>query len=131
MARIDCTVEVVRWAQCDDGRVIVASYDRLERHGIEAVIFLDTESSECFQIQRSLPAPVTDTAPTYQLSTGVSAPLDGGIVDWRRVDDRFEFALTARAARIFGGADVLSFVAEPTDGMTLEDIADHVERILR
>ncbi|WP_299569010.1 hypothetical protein [uncultured Williamsia sp.] len=111
--------------------MIVASYDRLERHGIEAVIFLDTESSECFQIQRSLPAPVTDTAPTYQLSTGVSAPLDGGIVDWRRVDDRFEFALTARAARIFGGADVLSFVAEPTDGMTLEDIADHVERILR
>ena len=131
MARIERTLAVVRWAQCDDGRVIVASYDRLERHGIEAVVFLDTESGECFQIQRDLPAPVTHTASTYHLTTGVSSPLAGGIVDWRRVDDRFEFALTPRAARIFGGADVLSFVAEPTDGMTLEDIADHVERLIR
>ncbi|MFD0925806.1 hypothetical protein [Williamsia deligens] len=110
--------------------MIVASYDRLERHGVEAVVFLDTESGECFQIQRDLPAVVTDTAPTYHLTTGVSAPLPGGIDDWRRVDDRFEFALTPRAARIFGGADVLSFVVEPADGMTLADIADHVERLV-
>ncbi|MGZ8178160.1 hypothetical protein ACXVUM_09530 [Williamsia sp. SKLECPSW1] len=111
--------------------MIVASYDRLERHGIEAVVFLDTESGECFQIQRSLPASVGDTAPTYHLTTGVSAPLPGGIVDWRRVDDRFEFALTPRAARIFGGADVLSFAAEPAEDTTLEDIADHVARLIR
>lgn len=111
--------------------MIVASYDRSERHGFEAVVFLDTESGECFQIQRDLPAPVIDTAPTYQLTTGVSAPLSGGIVDWRRVDDRFEFALTARAARIFGGADVLSFTVEAADDTTLEDIADHVARLVR
>ena len=131
MARIDCTIAVVRWVQWDHGRVIVASYDRSERHGFEAVVFLDTESGECFQIQRDLPAPVTDSAPTYHLTTGVSAPLPGGIIDWRRVDDRFEFALTPRAARIFGGADVLSFTVEPADDTTLEDIADHVARLVR
>ncbi|KQR99803.1 hypothetical protein ASG12_03255 [Williamsia sp. Leaf354] len=111
--------------------MIVASYDRIADLAFEAVIFLDTESSDCFQIQRDLLTQVTTTAPTYQVSTGMSAPVPDGITQWRRIGDRFEFALTARASRIFGGTDVLSFDAEAADGVTLDEIAEHVERLLR
>lgn len=111
--------------------MIVVSYDRLPDLRFEAVVFLDTDSGDCFQIQRDLMSLATTEASTHQISTGMGAPIPEGILHWRRVDDRFEFALTTRAARIFGGSDVLSFDVEPADGSTVDEIADHVERLLR
>ncbi|MBT0567220.1 hypothetical protein [Williamsia sp. CHRR-6] len=112
--------------------MIVVSHERLDSHGLEAVIFLDSESGDCFQIQRDLLITVTDRAPVHQVTTGMSAPVPGGIVDWRVVDgERFEFALTPHAARIFGGSDVLSFVVAPAHGTTVDEIVEHVTRLLR
>lgn len=64
------------------------------------------------------------------MTTGASAPVYGGITQWRRVDDRFEFALTPRAGRLFGD-EVLSFEISPSDESTVDDIAAHVDRLLR
>ncbi len=111
--------------------MIVVSYDRVPEFEIEAVVFLDAESGDCFQIQRDLTPPDASAAPDHQIATGTGAPIVAGILAWRRVDSRFEFALTSRASSIFGGSDLLSFDVEATDGTTIDEIADHVERLLR
>lgn len=108
---------------------IRASYERHTDLGCEALVFLDEESDACFQIQRDLVGgPHSDE---HCVTTGASAPVYGGIVEWRRAGDRFEFALNARAARLFGD-EVLSFVVRPVDDESdVDDLAAHVERLLR
>ena len=69
-------------------------------------------------------------ADEYCVTTGASAPVYGGITQWRRIDDRFEFALTARAGRLFGD-EVLSFEVAAVEESTVDDIAAHVDRLLR
>ena len=104
------------------------SYERHPDLGCEAVVFIDDESMACFQIQRDLVGgPRSDE---HCVTTGASAPVYGGITQWRRVDDRFEFALTRRAGRLFGD-DVLSFEISPADESSVDDIAEHVDRLLR
>ncbi|WP_238422813.1 hypothetical protein [Gordonia sp. 'Campus'] len=107
---------------------IRASYERHTDLGCEAVVFIDDESLACFQIQRDLTG--GPRADEYCVTTGASAPVYGGITQWRRVDDRFEFALTPRAGRLFGD-EVLSFEISPSDESTVDDIAAHVDRLLR
>lgn len=108
---------------------IRASYERHPDLGCEALVFIDEESMGCFQIQRDLVG--GPRADEYCVTTGASAPVFGGITQWRRVDgDRLEFALTSRAARLFGD-DLLSFEVAPADGNTVDDIVAHVERLLR
>ncbi|MDS1114852.1 hypothetical protein RD149_13845 [Gordonia westfalica] len=107
---------------------IRASYERHPDLGCEAVVFIDDESLACFQIQRDLTG--GPRADEYCVTTGASAPIYGGIVEWRRVEDRFEFALTRRASRLFGD-EVLSFEISPVDEATIDDIAAHVDRLLR
>lgn len=49
---------------------------------------------------------------------------------WRRVgDDRFEFALVPRAARLFGD-EVVSFQLVSDDGTDIDELAGHVGRLL-
>lgn len=91
-------------------------------------MFIDDETTGCFQIQRDLVG--GPRADQYCVTTGASAPVYGGIVQWRRTGDRLEFALTRQAARLFGD-EVLSFEVDPADGSTVDDIAEHVERLLR
>ncbi|OCH80563.1 MULTISPECIES: hypothetical protein [Gordonia] len=107
---------------------IRASYERHPDLGCEAVVFIDDESLACFQIQRDLVG--GPRADEYCVTTGASAPVYGGITQWRRVDDRFEFALTARAGRLFGD-EVLSFEVAAIEESTVDDIAAHVDRLLR
>ncbi len=110
---------------------IVVSYERHPDLGCEALVFLDSESDACFQLQRDLPG--GPRAGEYCVTTGASAPVYGSVLDWRRtgVDlSRFEFQLTRRAARLFGD-EVLSFEVTPADGLTVDDVAAHVERLLR
>lgn len=107
---------------------IHASYERHPDLGCEAVVFIDDESLACFQIQRDLVG--GPRAHEYCVTTGASAPIYGGITDWRRVEDRFEFALTRRASRLFGD-ELLSFEISPADESTVDDIAAHVDRLLR
>ncbi|MFW0793473.1 hypothetical protein AAFP30_06650 [Gordonia sp. CPCC 205515] len=107
---------------------IQASYERHTDLGCEAVVFIDDESLACFQIQRDLVG--GPRADEYCVTTGASAPIYNGIVQWRRVEDRFEFALTPRAGRLFGD-DVLSFEVTPRDGDTVDELAAHVDRLLR
>ncbi|MEO9329081.1 hypothetical protein [Gordonia aurantiaca] len=107
---------------------IRASYERHPDLGCEAVVFIDDESMACFQIQRDLTG--GPRAGEYCVTTGASAPVYGGIVEWRRTDARFEFSLTPRAGRLFGD-DVLSFEISPVDDATVDDIAAHVDRLLR
>jgi hypothetical protein len=54
----------------------------------------------------------------------------GAVKQWRRIENRFEFEVGARAARLFGGQDVLSFEVSPT-GVTLDELAAHLDRLLR
>ncbi len=89
-------------------------------------MFLDEESDACFQIQRDLPGVVE---PRTCITTGASAPVYDGVTQWRRVADRFEFALTPRAARLFGD-DVLSFEVVSGDGTSIDELAAHVERLI-
>lgn len=107
---------------------IQASYERHPDLGCEAVVFIDDESLACFQIQRDLVG--GPRAHEYCVTTGASAPIYNAIVSWRRVDDRFEFALTTRAGRLFGD-DVLSFDVIARDGDTVDQLAAHVDRLLR
>ncbi|MGV9711513.1 hypothetical protein ACWDTI_12710 [Gordonia sp. NPDC003424] len=107
---------------------ILASYERHPDLGCEAVVFIDDESMACFQIQRDLVG--GPRADEYCVTTGASAPIYNGIVEWRRVDDRFEFALTRRASRLFGD-EVVSFLVTPHDGVTVDELAAHVDRLLR
>lgn len=90
-------------------------------------MFLDEESDACFQIQRDLPG--GDRPDEYCLTTGASAPIYGGITQWRRVGDRFEFALTRRAAALFAD-EVLSFEVVAGDESTIDDLAAHVDRLI-
>ncbi|WAC57423.1 hypothetical protein [Gordonia sp. SL306] len=107
---------------------IQATYERHTDLGCEAIVFIDDESMACFQIQRDLVGgPRSDE---YCVTTGASAPIYGAITEWRRIDDRFEFALTRRAGRLFGD-DVISFVVTPGHGVTVEELAEHVDRLLR
>ncbi len=107
---------------------IQATYERHPDLGCEAVVFIDDESMACLQNQRDLTGgPRSDE---YCVTTGASAPVYGGITQWRRVDDRFEFALTRHAGRLFGD-EVISFVVTPGDGATLDELAEHVDRLLR
>ncbi|WP_040509606.1 hypothetical protein [Gordonia soli] len=108
--------------------MILASYERHPDLGCEAIVFIDDESSACFQIQRDLVG--GPRADEYCVTTGASAPVYGGITQWRRRDGVFEFALTRRAARLFGD-EVLSFEVTPTSDVTVEEIAEHVDRLLR
>jgi hypothetical protein len=109
---------------------IQASYERHPDLGCEAVVFIDDESMACFQIQRDLVG--SDRADDrYCISTGASAPIYDAIVDWRRVgDNRLEFVLTHRAGRLFGDSD-LSFEITPVGDDTVDEIVDHVARLLR
>ncbi|MFT4127672.1 MAG: hypothetical protein QM662_15765 [Gordonia sp. (in: high G+C Gram-positive bacteria)] len=108
---------------------IRASYERHPDLGCEAVVFIDDESLACFQIQRDLTG--GPNADRYCISTGASAPIFGAILDWRRVDgNRLEFALTHRAGRLFGDAE-LSFEITPVGEESVDDIVAHVDRLLR
>ncbi len=121
---------------------IHASYERHPDLGCEAVVFIDDESMGCFQIQRDL---IVDAEAGgreasgrersgregYCVTTGASAPVYGGVVEWRRVDDdRIEFALTPKAGRLFGD-NVLSFEITPVGDESVDEIIEHVERLLR
>ncbi len=112
-----------------DPVTIRATYERHPDLGCEAVVFIDDESDACFQIQRDLVGgPRSDE---HCVTTGASAPVFGGITQWRRVeDDRFEFALNRRAARLFGD-EVLSFVVSPGSDTSVDELAEHVDRLLR
>ncbi|GAC62002.1 hypothetical protein GSI01S_27_00510 [Gordonia sihwensis NBRC 108236] len=122
-----------RRAQGSPARIlaVVAIIGSFERHpdlGCEGVVFLDEDSDACFQLLRDLPG--GPRAGEYCVTTGASAPVYGGVVQWRRVgDDRFEFALAPRAARLFGD-EVLSFRVVPGSGTTVAELAEHVERLL-
>ncbi|MCF8603683.1 hypothetical protein L5I01_09980 [Gordonia sp. HY442] len=107
---------------------IFGSYERHPDLGCEAVVFLDEESDACVQLQRDLPG--GPRADEYCLTTGASAPVYGAVTQWRRVDDRFEFALTPRAARLFGD-EVISFAVVTDSDATVDELAEHVERLLR
>ena len=107
---------------------IFGSYERHPDLGCEAVVFLDEESDACVQLQRDLPG--GPRADEYCLTTGASAPVYGAVTQWRRVGDRFEFALTPRAARLFGD-EVISFAVVTDSDATVDELAEHVERLLR
>ncbi|MGB3695926.1 MAG: hypothetical protein WBA05_00690 [Gordonia sp. (in: high G+C Gram-positive bacteria)] len=106
---------------------IIASYERHPDLGCEAVVFLDEDSDGCFQLQRELPG--GPRAGRCCLTTGAGAPVYDAVVQWRRVGDRFEFALTPRAARLFGD-EVLSFEVIAGDGVSVDEVADHIARLL-
>ncbi|UQE75335.1 MULTISPECIES: hypothetical protein [unclassified Gordonia (in: high G+C Gram-positive bacteria)] len=106
---------------------IIASHEHHPDLGCEAVVFLDTESDACFQLQRDLPGGPHEEQ--HAITTGASAPVYGGVLQWRRVGDRFEFALNRRATALFAD-DVLSFVVTPADGQSVDQLAEHVERLL-
>ncbi|WP_026919737.1 hypothetical protein [Gordonia shandongensis] len=106
---------------------IIGSYERHPDLGCEAVVFLDEESDACFQLQRDLPGGAR--AGEYCITTGASAPVFGGVDQWRRIGDRFEFALTPRAARLFDDP-LVSFVVRPGDGASVDELAEHVTRLL-
>ncbi|SIR95869.1 hypothetical protein [Williamsia sterculiae] len=110
--------------------MIIASHDTFPDLGCEAIIFLDDESGECFQIQRDLLGTVETPRPRYSITTGVGAPVDEGILSWRRDDDEFEFALIPRAARLFGGASSLAFRVVAAEETTVADIAAHLDRLV-
>ncbi|MGO3326851.1 hypothetical protein [Gordonia sp. (in: high G+C Gram-positive bacteria)] len=107
---------------------ILGSYQRHADLGCEAVVFLDEESDACVQLQRDLPG--GPRADEYCLTTGASAPVYGAVSQWRRVGDRFEFALIPRAARLFGD-EVISFAVVTDGDATVDELAEHVERLLR
>ncbi|MGW0454648.1 hypothetical protein [Gordonia sputi] len=121
---------------------IHASYERHPDLGCEAVVFIDDESMGCFQIQRDLVVDAeaggressgggSSGREGYCVTTGASAPIYGGVVEWRRVDDdRIEFALTPKAGRLFGD-NVLSFQITPVGDESVDEIIEHVERLLR
>lgn len=106
---------------------IIGSYERHPDLGCEAVVFLDTESDACVQLQRDLPG--GPRAGEHAITTGASAPVFGGVRQWRRVDGRFEFALNRRATALFAD-EVISFVVVPVEGQTVDELAEHVDRIL-
>ncbi|MBM7368345.1 hypothetical protein [Gordonia hydrophobica] len=107
---------------------IIGSYERHPDLGCEAVVFLDQESDACFQLQRDLPG--GPRAGEYCITTGASAPIYGGVQAWRRVGvDRLEFALTARAARLFGD-EVVSFQLAADGEADVDELAGHVGRLL-
>ncbi|MCF8588729.1 hypothetical protein [Gordonia liuliyuniae] len=107
---------------------IFGTYERHSDLGCEAVVFLDEESDACVQLQRDLPG--GPRADEYCLTTGASAPVYGAVTQWRRVGDRFEFALIGRAARLFGD-EVLSFDVVTDGEVSVDELAEHVERLLR
>lgn len=116
---------------------IHASYERHPDLGCEAVVFIDDESMGCFQIQRDLVVDAEGSGREssgregYCVTTGASAPVYGGVVEWRRVDnDRIEFALTPKAGRLFGD-NLLSFQITPVGDESVDEIIEHVERLLR
>lgn len=107
---------------------IIGSYERHPDLGCEAVVFLDEESDACFQLQRDLPG--GPRAGECCITTGASAPVYGGVQAWRRVgDDRFEFALAPRAARLFGD-DLVSFQLAVDAETDVDELAEHVGRLL-
>ena len=108
---------------------IHGSYERHPDLGLEAVVFIDPESGACFQIMRDLLGPRSEH---HSVSTGASAPVPEGVIGWRRVEagQRFEFELVPQAGRLFGEG-LLSFVVEPVGEESLDELADHVERLLR
>ncbi|MDR2280180.1 MAG: hypothetical protein LBE07_04890 [Gordonia sp. (in: high G+C Gram-positive bacteria)] len=107
---------------------IIGSYERHPDLGCEAVVFLDEESDACVQLQRNLPG--GPRAAEYCLTTGASAPVYDAVSQWRRVGDRFEFALIPRAARLFGD-EVISFDVVTDGDVSVDQLAEHVERLLR
>lgn len=107
---------------------IRASYERHPDLGCEAVVFIDDETGGCFQIQRDL---VGGARPDeYCVTTGASAPVYGAIIQWRHVASRFEFELVSRAGRLFGDP-VLSFEVHTGDELTVEELAAHIDRLVR
>ncbi|GAA4742352.1 hypothetical protein MUG78_07045 [Gordonia alkaliphila] len=106
---------------------IIGSYEHHPDLGCEAVVFLDSESDACFQIQRDLPG--GRRPDEHCVTTGASAPVYGGVTQWRRVEDRFEFALNRRATALFAD-DVLSFEVEAAAGQTVDELAAQLTRIL-
>ncbi|WP_132993369.1 hypothetical protein [Gordonia zhaorongruii] len=107
---------------------IFGTYERHSDLGCEAVVFLDEESDACVQVQRDLPGGAR--ADEHCITTGASAPVYGGITQWRRRGDRFEFALTPHAARLFGD-EVLSFEVVTDAEGSIDELAGHIERLLR
>ena len=111
---------------------IIGSYEHRPDLGCEALVFLDPESDSCFQLQRDLDG---RHAHEHAVTTGMSAPVYGGVLQWRRVAspndgvERFEFALNRRATALFA-EEVISFEVEPAPGQTLDELAAHVDRLL-
>lgn len=106
---------------------IIGSYEHHPDLGCEALVFLDAETDACFQLQRDLPG--GPHADRHCVTTGMSSPVYGGVLQWRRLGDRFEFALNRRAAALFGD-EVISFVVIPSDDETVDGLAAHVDRLL-
>lgn len=104
---------------------IVVSYERSDELDFEAVVFIDDESGDCWQIQHDL----ADPTGVYGVSTGAGAPAVAPVVEWALEGGDFRFVLTPRAARLFGGEQVLEFAAEPGDG-NLDAVAAHLRRII-
>lgn len=112
---------------------IIGSYEHHRDLGLEAVVFLDPESQACVQLQRDLPG--GPRADQHAISTGASAPVVGGVLQWRRIPaaaggaERFEFALNRRATALFAD-EVISFEVVAVAGQTVDELAAHIERLL-
>ena len=125
---------------------IIGSYERHPDLGCEAVVFFDTESDACVQILRDLPGGAR--VDRHAITTGASAPVYGGVLQWRRIPvttpgigrtgsactesgagDRFEFALNRRATALFAD-EVISFEVVPVDGQSVDELAGHLDRLL-
>lgn len=105
---------------------IAVSYDHHADLRCEVVVFLDDETGDCFQIQCDLPG-----APgAYRISAGVGPPVEHGVVAWQCAGTAFDFALSAKAATMFGGNARLHFEVEPVGGDTIESITAHLERMM-
>ena len=105
---------------------ISVSYERSERLQFEAVVFIDDDSGDCWQVQHEL----ADPPGVYGVSTGAGAPVVDAIVEWRLSEGEFQFVLTPRAALLFGGMEVLEFAAVAVGDDDLDTVAERLRQII-
>jgi hypothetical protein len=105
---------------------ISVSYERSDELQFEAVVFIDDDSGDCWQVQHEL----ADPPGTYGISTGAGAPVADAIIRWQLADGEFQFVLTPRAARLFGGMEVLEFAAVAAGGDDLDAIVERLQQII-
>jgi len=105
---------------------INVSYERSDRLRFEAIVFIDDESGDCWQVQHEL----DDRPGSYGISTGAGAPVAAAIIEWRLSGNEFRFVLTPKAARLFGGVEVLEFIAVASGDDDLDAVAEHLRRIV-